>query len=101
LGLLADSFNRMQKQLLYTQTQLIESEKLASVGKLADEIANEINNPLTGIIIYSEYLIEGLSDEIFKNDSEIIRREALKIRRVLEIFYLLPGVKNLNLKYQI
>jgi two-component system NtrC family sensor kinase len=80
LGLLADSFNRMQKQLLYTQTQLIESEKLASVGKLADEIANEINNPLTGIIIYSEYLIEGLTDEIFKNDSEIIRREALKIR---------------------
>jgi two-component system NtrC family sensor kinase len=80
LGLLADSFNRMQKQLLNTQTQLIESEKLASVGKLADEIANEINNPLTGIIIYSENLIEGLTDEIFKNDSEIICREALKIR---------------------
>ncbi len=80
LGLLADSFNKMQKQLLYTQTQLIESEKLASVGKLADEIANEINNPLTGIIIYSENLIEGLADEKFKNDSEVIRREALKIR---------------------
>ncbi len=81
LGLLSESFNRMQKQLLTTQTQLIESEKLASVGKLADEIANEINNPLTGIIIYSESLIEDKSSVIDKkNDLEIIRTEALKIR---------------------
>lgn len=81
LKLLADSFNRMQKQLLNTQTQLIESEKLASIGKLADEIANEINNPLTGIIIYSESLIKESDPADGKNnDYEIIRQEAFKIR---------------------
>ena len=81
LGLLSDSFNKMQKQLLTTQTQLIESEKLASVGKLADEIANEINNPLTGIIIYSESMIKDADKENDKkNDLEVIRAEALKIR---------------------
>ncbi len=81
LKLLAESFNKMQKQLLSTQTQLIESEKLASVGKLADEIANEINNPLTGIIIHSENLIaESNLDETRINDFETIKLEALKIR---------------------
>jgi two-component system NtrC family sensor kinase len=79
LGFLAESFNKMQHQLLATQTQLIESEKLASVGKLANEIANEINNPLTGIIIYSESLI-GNNNKDLKGEFEIIRQEALRIR---------------------
>ena len=80
LGLLAHSFNKMQTQLLRTQTQLIESEKLASIGKLANEIANEINNPLTGIIIYSESLLENPDNKTFRDESEVIRQEALKIR---------------------
>ena len=81
LGLLSESFNKMQNQLLATQTQLIESEKLASVGKLAEEIANEINNPLTGIIIHSESLISELRDgDKNSKDYETIKLEALKIR---------------------
>ena len=80
LGLLAESFNKMQKQLLTTQTQLIESEKYASIGKLANEISNEINNPLTGIIIYSENLAEESGIQNVKEDCELIRNEALKIR---------------------
>ena len=80
LGILADSFNKMQNQLLRTQSQLIESEKLASVGKLANEIANEINNPLTGIIVYSEGLLESSGNDNLKEDYGIIRQEALRIR---------------------
>ncbi len=81
LGVLADSFNQMQRQLLATQSQLIESEKLASVGKLADEIAKEINNPLTGIMVYSEGLIEqSKPGDDTKSDYEVILQEALKIR---------------------
>jgi two-component system, NtrC family, sensor kinase len=80
LRLLSESFNKMQKQLITTQSQLIESEKLASVGKLADEIANEINNPLTGIIVYSESLLEDPNMTVNKADLQIIRQEGLKIR---------------------
>ena len=80
LGVLADSFNKMQQQLLKTQSQLIESEKLASIGKMANEIANEINNPLTGIIIYSESLLAQTGQEFFREDYSIIRQEALRIR---------------------
>ena len=103
LGLLAESFNKMQKQLLTKQSQLIESEKLASVGKLADEVANEINNPLTGIIIYSESLLDDNNLSANKEEIKVIRHEALKIRESIRDIlsltnYEKPDFKTINLE---
>ncbi len=53
----------MEKQLEETHLQLVNSEKMASLGKLAAGIAHEINNPLGGILIYSSLLIETLEGE--------------------------------------
>ena len=39
------------------QGQLLQSEKLASIGLLAGGIAHEINNPLGGILIFSQMLL--------------------------------------------
>jgi two-component system NtrC family sensor kinase len=39
-------------ELKVTQSQLLHSEKLAAVGKLAATVAHEINNPLTGVYTY-------------------------------------------------
>ena len=83
IGYLADSFNQMTadleaanekliewgktlekkveertKELTEMQAHLIQSEKLASLGKLAAGIAHEINNPLGGVLIYSHLLLE-------------------------------------------
>jgi two-component system NtrC family sensor kinase len=44
------------KQLEETQTALIQSEKLASMGQLAAGIAHEINNPLGVILLYAHLL---------------------------------------------
>ena len=53
----------MEKKLQETHLQLVSSEKMASLGKLAAGIAHEINNPLGGILIYASLLMEDLQKE--------------------------------------
>ncbi len=50
------------RELREIQSHLIQSEKLASIGKLAAGIAHEINNPLGGILIYSHLLLEDVPE---------------------------------------
>ena len=49
IGLLARQFNEMADNLQKTKSQLVQSEKLASIGHLAAGVAHEINNPM-GIV---------------------------------------------------
>lgn len=69
---LAQSFNQMEdkldqamtaldeiiKKLREKQSQLVEAEKLAGIGKLAAGIAHEINNPLTSVLTFSNLMLE-------------------------------------------
>jgi PAS domain S-box-containing protein len=58
VGIFSDlrEHRRMQKKLEETQNQLLQAEKIASLGQLAAGVAHEINNPLAGILIYAEIL---------------------------------------------
>src|SRR6266704_2444146 len=51
---LAARLNRMTDHLLDAQSQLVRSEKLASIGRLAAGIAHEVGNPLGAIGTYVE-----------------------------------------------
>lgn len=54
---LAESFNRMTDALRIHQKQLIETEKLATIGRFAAGVAHEINNPIAVILGYAKTML--------------------------------------------
>jgi len=66
------------------QQELSLSSRLASIGELAAGVAHEINNPLTGILGFSERLIKKSAGEEISRDLERIHHEAQRAARVVE-----------------
>jgi len=76
---------KMEKKLQETHLQLVSSEKMASLGKLAAGIAHEINNPLGGILIYSSLMKEDLSEEDPRRaDLDRIVQEAGRCKEIVK-----------------
>jgi PAS domain S-box-containing protein len=57
----------MRKNLEEAHLQLVQSEKIASVGRMAAGVAHEVNNPLSGIMIYAELLKDNLKKNLEEN----------------------------------
>ncbi len=57
------------------QASLLQNEKLASIGLLAGGVAHEINNPLGGILIFSQVLLRSVDKES-KHYPDLIEIEA-------------------------
>ena len=72
-------------QVKAIQSQLIQSEKLAAIGKLAAGVAHEINNPLTGILTNSSLMLQDLGPEDpRREDLQIIVDETLRCRKIVK-----------------
>jgi two-component system NtrC family sensor kinase len=65
VGIFVDLRDRleMERALRHTQEQLLQSEKLAAMGRLTSQIAHELNNPLYGIMNTLELLKTEISPD--------------------------------------
>jgi two-component system NtrC family sensor kinase len=85
LGILAKSFNKMTKNLAEAKVQLFQADKMASLGRLAAGVAHEINNPLTGVLTYSSFLLKRTKDDPELQESlGIIVRETIRSREIVK-----------------
>jgi two-component system, NtrC family, sensor kinase len=110
IGILANSFNKMlasiktmkleleewgrtleekvhkrTEELVAVQMQMAQSEKLASIGRLAAGVAHEINNPLGGILTFSMLALEDCDDDHpLKQSLEVIVKQTLRCRETVK-----------------
>ena len=72
------------EELVHTQKQLIQAEKLATVGTLAGGVAHEINNPLAAILTNAQMLSMDATREEEKESLKLIEDAAKRCRSIVQ-----------------
>lgn len=72
---------QMKEELEKTQLQLLQAEKMSSLGKLAAGVAHQLNNPLGGITLFAKLVLEEYDlEQGAKEDLNRILRDAKRCR---------------------
>jgi len=99
VDVMAQRLARRERELAQkTRQQIGQSEKLASIGRLAAGVAHEINNPLTGVLTFAHLLRDKPNlDQQDKEDVDLILRETSRaadiVRRLLDFSRERPPTK--------
>ena len=68
------------------KSNLIQAEKMATIGQLSNHLAHELNNPLTGLKLYAEMLLTGnqLGSPIYENDMNEVLKAISRSQAILQ-----------------
>ena len=94
--ILQKNLNSETQKLQNAHEQIVQSEKLSTLGLLVASVAHEINNPLTGIMGYAEALWKSSNRPEIQDLVEKILRELERTRRIIRS--ILSFAKNAELK---
>jgi len=87
MGIYNDLRERLvvEKKLKEAQVQVAQAEKMASLGQLAAGVAHEINNPLTGILLYVNLVLERLGEnDPFREDLEYVLEDTNRCKEIVK-----------------
>ena len=92
VGELAESFNRMTRELLEQQGRLLQAERVAAWRELARRLAHELKNPLFPLQLTVENLIRARAqspqvfEEIFRESSATLLAEINNLKQIVSRF---------------
>ena len=92
LGELAESFNRMTRDLLNHQERLVQSERVAAWRELARRLAHELKNPLFPLQLTVENLLRAREqgqpqfDETFRESATTLLSEISNLKNIIGKF---------------
>ncbi len=92
LGELAESFNRMTRELLAQKEHLVQTERIAAWRELARRLAHELKNPLFPLQLTVENLLRARQqspeqfEEIFKESSSTLLAEIANLKAIISRF---------------
>jgi two-component system NtrC family sensor kinase len=84
-----DGYERALKEkvseLQQAHAHMIQSEKLASLGKLSAGVAHELNSPMTGILSFAHFIKESYQgQQQLQHDIEVVIRETERCKKIIK-----------------
>lgn len=83
---LEEEVAKKTEEIQKTQSHLVQTEKLASLGRMAAGVAHELNNPLTGITTFAHLMLQRIPDENKddKEDLAVIVEQAERCAKIIK-----------------
>ena len=72
VSLLLAIVDRKQRRLVVANEKLAHSERVATLGRVAAQVAHEVRNPLAGLLLYSEHLKGKLNGKVSNGEAQLV-----------------------------